>query len=168
MEGADEVDQARACRAAPPETRASHFPLHVHPQVVEEAAAALTSPVGCGDDGGHGHGHREARRLPPSERPDFADMDPKQRRKEANKESARKSREKKKCEIDGIMAENVALKRQVAVLEYQLAVAEGRPAPPMPEPLTEGDGGEEAAEEEPKLPPKKQRRKKHEDEDEEF
>ena len=102
-----------------------------------------------------------------SERPDLDSMDPKQRRKEANKESARKSREKKKGEIDSIMAENVVLKRQVALLEYQLAVAEGRPPPPMPAQLVEdGDAGaeEDADDDEARKPIKKQRRPRAEKE----
>ena len=101
-----------------------------------------------------------------AEKPDLEDMDPKQRRKEANKESARKSREKKKLEIDGVLAENVILKRQVALLEYQLAVAEGRPPPPMPAQLVEdADGAEEADDDdEAKKPIKKQRRPRAEKE----
>ena len=101
-----------------------------------------------------------------AEKPDLEDMDPKQRRKEANKESARKSREKKKLEIDGVLAENVILKRQVALLEYQLAVAEERPLPPMPAQLVEdADGAEEADDDdEAKKPIKKQRRPRAEKE----
>jgi hypothetical protein len=99
------------------------------------------------------------------EKPDLDDLDPKQRRKEANKESARKSREKKKVEIDQVMVDNINLKRQVELLEYQLALAEGRPPPPLPALLREeADAVGEEEDEEAKKPIKKQRRPRAEKE----
>ena len=88
------------------------------------------------------------------------DADKAARRKDANRASAKKSRERKAQTLEQVKTENETLKARVAQLEAQLAVAEGRPppAPPAPAadallPFTEGAGDTDAA-----LPIKKQKR----------
>jgi hypothetical protein len=91
------------------------------------------------------------------------------RRKDANRVSAKKSRERKAQTLESVKKENDELKAQVAALQVALAAAEGRPPPPPPAAaLPSADGllafdaggatGETAGDADAALPIKKQKR----------
>jgi hypothetical protein len=85
------------------------------------------------------------------------------RRKDANRVSAKKSRERKAQTLDSVKKENEELKAQVAALQSALAIAEGRPPPPpppapVPDGLTDAFDAAAGAEADAALPIKKQKR----------
>jgi hypothetical protein len=95
--------------------------------------------------------------------PESKDADKASKRKDANRVSAKKSRERKANAMEVLKKENETLKAQVAQLQHDLAVAQGRAAPGAPPPPAdamlpaafevEGGGDTDAA-----LPIKKQKR----------
>ena len=86
------------------------------------------------------------------------DADKAARRKDANRVSAKKSRERKAQTLEAVRKENEELKARVAQLEAALAAAEGRPVPAPPADALAFGAAEGGADTEAPLPIKKQKR----------